>query len=171
MPWTSNSIFEARRNFVMLALKPYSNIRGLCRHFNISAKTGYQTLERYRAEGEKGLQDHSRTPHRTPTHPSLGSIGVVVHAIRCNSAARQHFEAGLNHRRWPCQVDVEILEPRSQIALHQRMNRADFPVPVRRELCVGHGGSQVKGALSTGSSGYREQPRNVGRRSAADIEI
>jgi len=66
MPWTSNSIFEARRNFVMLALSPNSNIRGLCRRFNISANTGYQTLERYRAEGEKGLQDRSRAPHRRP---------------------------------------------------------------------------------------------------------
>jgi Helix-turn-helix domain len=60
MPWTSNSIFEARRNFVTLALTPNSNIRGLCRHFNISANTAYQTLDRYRAEGEKGLQDRSR---------------------------------------------------------------------------------------------------------------
>jgi transposase len=66
MPWTSNSIFEARRNFVMLAQSPNSNIRGLCRRFNISANTGYQTLERYRAEGEKGLQDRSRAPHRRP---------------------------------------------------------------------------------------------------------
>ncbi len=62
MPWTSNSIFEARRNFVMLAQSPNSNMRGLCRRFNISPNTGYQTLERYRAESEKGLQDRSRTP-------------------------------------------------------------------------------------------------------------
>lgn len=56
MPWTSNSIFEARRNFVMLAQSPNSNMRGLCRRFNISPNTGYQTLERYRAEGEKACK-------------------------------------------------------------------------------------------------------------------
>ncbi|WP_409364820.1 helix-turn-helix domain-containing protein [Bradyrhizobium sp. JYMT SZCCT0428] len=33
-----------------------------CRQFNISPKTGYQTLGRYRAEGEKGLRDRSRAP-------------------------------------------------------------------------------------------------------------
>src|SRR5260370_22257293 len=66
VPWTSNSIYEARRNLVMLALSPNSNIRGLCRRFNISPNTGYQTLERYRVEGEKGLQDRSRAPHRRP---------------------------------------------------------------------------------------------------------
>lgn len=66
MPWTANSIFQARRNFVTLALSPKSNIRGLCRRLNISPNTGYQTLERYRAEGGKGLQDRSRAPHRRP---------------------------------------------------------------------------------------------------------
>src|SRR5258707_11668566 len=78
MPWTSNSIFEARRNFVTLALTPNSNIRGLCRRFNISANTGYQTLERYRAEGEKGLQDRSHAPHRTPLRCSKATELAVL---------------------------------------------------------------------------------------------
>lgn len=78
MPWTSNSIFEARRNFVMLALSPNSNIRGLCRRFNISANTGYQTLERYRAEGEKGLQDRSRAPHHRPLRCSKATELAVL---------------------------------------------------------------------------------------------
>jgi transposase len=78
MPWMSNSTFEARRNFVMLALSPNSNIRGLCRRFNISPNTGYQTLERYRVEGEKGLQDHSRAPHRRPSHCSKATELAVL---------------------------------------------------------------------------------------------
>src|SRR6202521_1241248 len=78
MRWTSNSIFEARRNFVTLALTPNSNIRGLCRHFNISANTAYQTLERYRAEGEKGLQDRPRAPHRPPLRCSKATELDVV---------------------------------------------------------------------------------------------
>ena len=87
MPWTSNSIFEARRNFVTLALTPNSNIRGLCRRFNISANTGYQTLERYRAEGEKGLQDRSRAPHRRP--------------LRCSKATEQAVLSGrADHPTW-----------------------------------------------------------------------
>jgi transposase-like protein len=62
MPWTSTSIFEARRNFVMLALSPSANIRALCRRFNISAKTGYKTLARYHADGEKGLHNIAPVP-------------------------------------------------------------------------------------------------------------
>jgi transposase len=86
MPWTSNSVFEARRNFVMLALSPNSNIRGLCRRFSISAKTGYQTLERYRAEGEKGLQDRSHAPHRRPLRCSKATELAVL-SVRADHPA------------------------------------------------------------------------------------
>jgi transposase len=78
MPWASNSISEARRNFVTLALMPNSNIRGLCRRFNISANTAYQTLARYRAEGERGLRDRSRAPHRTPLRCSKATELAVL---------------------------------------------------------------------------------------------
>lgn len=79
MPWTSNSIFEARRNFVMLALSPNSNIRALCRRFNISPNTGYQTLERYRAAGEKGLQDRSTV--QTAPLPARAQFLNVIESI------------------------------------------------------------------------------------------
>jgi transposase len=78
MPWMSNSVVEARLNFVNLALSPNSNIRGLCRRFNISAKTAYQTLERYRAEGEKGLQDRSHAPLRSPLRCSKATEKAVL---------------------------------------------------------------------------------------------
>ena len=78
MPWTENSIFEARRNFVLLALSPKSNIRRLCRQFNISPNTGYQTLARYRAEGENGLRDRSRAPHRRPSRSSKATEQAVL---------------------------------------------------------------------------------------------
>jgi transposase-like protein len=69
MPWAAKSITEARREFVMHALLPNSNIRRLCRRFNISPNTAYQTLARYRAEGDAGLQDRSRKPHHCPRPP------------------------------------------------------------------------------------------------------
>jgi transposase len=78
MPWTKSSIFEARRNFVMLALSPRSNVRRLCRQFNISPKTGYQTLDRYRAEGEKGLRDRSRAPRRRPSRSSKATELAIL---------------------------------------------------------------------------------------------
>src|SRR5882757_6939603 len=91
MPWTPKSIIEARREFVTLALMPGSNIRGLCRRFNISPQTAYQTLERYRAEGDRGLQDRSRKPHRSPTRcPRVAEMAILsVRADRPTWGARK----------------------------------------------------------------------------------
>src|SRR6266550_494004 len=68
-----------------------------------AAKTGYQTLERYRAEGEKGLQDRSRAPHRRPLrcskatelavlsvradHPTWGGRKIASHLQLIDAAA------------------------------------------------------------------------------------
>jgi transposase len=78
MPWTANSISETRHDFVLLALSPKSNIRRLCRQFNISPNTAYETLARYRAEGESGLRDHSRAPHRRPLRSSKATEAAVL---------------------------------------------------------------------------------------------
>jgi transposase len=66
MPWTSRTTVDARREFVLLAKSPNANIRALCRRFNVSPSTAYKVLNRFRAMGEKGLQDLSRRPLRTP---------------------------------------------------------------------------------------------------------
>src|ERR1700730_15564362 len=97
MPWTTNSIFKARRNFALLALSPKSNVRRLCRQFNISPKTGYQTLDRYREEGEKGLRDRSRAPRRRPSRSSKATE-VAVLSVRAE------------HPTWGCRRIASHLE-------------------------------------------------------------
>jgi transposase-like protein len=66
MPWRSNTLLEARSEFVQLALAPNADIQSLCRRFNISRQTSYRTLERYRRAGAKGLESQSHRPHHTP---------------------------------------------------------------------------------------------------------
>ena len=62
-----------RKEIVTLASQPGANIRELCRRFKVSAKTMYKWIGRYRAEGEAGLQNRSRRPHRSP-----GRMGRVL---------------------------------------------------------------------------------------------
>ena len=52
--------------FVTLAQREGANIRELCRRFTISPPTAYQLLDRYSREGEAGLVERSRRPHRSP---------------------------------------------------------------------------------------------------------
>jgi transposase InsO family protein len=64
MPWKAVSVMSLRKEFVTLAEVNMISFSELCRRFNISRKTGYKWLNRYRQEGEVGLGDRSRRPHR-----------------------------------------------------------------------------------------------------------
>jgi transposase-like protein len=66
MPWQEASKVSLRQEFVSLALQRGANMRSLCRRYNISPTTGYKWLGRYLEDGNVGLQDRSRRPHRSP---------------------------------------------------------------------------------------------------------
>src|SRR5688572_5370582 len=51
-----------RAEFVMRARKA-ENFSALCREYGISRQIGYKWLERYEAEGLRGMADRSRKPH------------------------------------------------------------------------------------------------------------
>ena len=44
MPWKESSAMSLRYEFVTFALCHSSNIRELCRRFEISSKTGYKSI-------------------------------------------------------------------------------------------------------------------------------
>lgn len=66
MPWKEVSKMSQRREFVTLAQAQGSNMRALCRHFGISATTGYKWLWRFRERNDDGLVDLPRRPHHSP---------------------------------------------------------------------------------------------------------
>lgn len=67
MPWEQVTIMSRRLEFVRLASQPGVNRAELCRRFNISRKTAYKLLHRFRSEGVNGIADRSRRPHHSPT--------------------------------------------------------------------------------------------------------
>ena len=78
MPWASRTVIDARREFVVLAQSPDANVRALCRRFNVSPKTAYKLLNRFRVMGEKGLQDLSHRPLHSPARiPELIEQAVL----------------------------------------------------------------------------------------------
>lgn len=66
MPWKVVTVMSHRKEFVSLASAEDANISELCRRFDISRKTGYKWLERFRAEGDSGIADRSRRPKSVP---------------------------------------------------------------------------------------------------------
>jgi transposase InsO family protein len=77
MPWQEMTRMSSRKEFVVLASQEGANIRELCRRYEITPRTGYKWLERYRRDGEVGLTDHSRRPHRSPRR-TAGAIEAAV---------------------------------------------------------------------------------------------
>ena len=66
MPWHNRSKMSLKLEFVTLANQEAANMSALCRRFDISRKTGYKWLNRYREDGRDGLEEHSRRPERSP---------------------------------------------------------------------------------------------------------
>jgi transposase InsO family protein len=64
MPWKKVSTMSARREFVTLASVAGSNVRELCRRFEISPTTAYKWLDR--AGPDETFEDRSRRPHSSP---------------------------------------------------------------------------------------------------------
>jgi transposase InsO family protein len=81
MPWPERSTMSIRREFVLLAGQPQSNVRELCRRYGVSPRTGYKWLDRYREQGDAGLQDRSRRPLSSPARsdPKLEQAVVQLH--------------------------------------------------------------------------------------------
>lgn len=81
MPWKERDLMSLRREFIILANQPESNVRDLCRRFEISAPTGYKWMDRYAVEGDEGLRDHSRRPKRSPAR-TLPELEEAVLSVR-----------------------------------------------------------------------------------------
>ena len=73
-----------RAEFVMKA-KATENFSALCREYGISRQVGYKWLERYEAEGLRGMGDRSRKPHGSGS--GLGEE-VVCRIIRLKERHR-----------------------------------------------------------------------------------
>ncbi len=62
MPWKELDVMSLREEFVLMAKKPESNIRELCRRYQISSRTAYKWIRRFDQEGKEGLADRCRRP-------------------------------------------------------------------------------------------------------------
>jgi len=83
MAWKVESIMSQRHEFCKLACEPGSNISALCQQFQITRRTGYKWLRRYREEGADGLWDRSHRPHLSPDRTDAAVEAQVV-ALRLN---------------------------------------------------------------------------------------
>jgi putative transposase len=78
MPWKETCAMDQRIRFVLAAMEEDAVMSEVCRAFGVSRPTGYKWLERYMAEGPRGLEDRSRAPHRHGRSREAELVEVVL---------------------------------------------------------------------------------------------
>ena len=66
MTWRNTNAKNEKIKFIGEWLKDEVKFSDICRKYNISRKTGYKLIERYKREGEKAVQEKSHACHNHP---------------------------------------------------------------------------------------------------------
>lgn len=82
MAWIEASVVAQRAAFVAAVMSGETPMNWLCADYGISRKTGYKWLERYAAEGARGLLDRSRAPKRHGRATSAEIAEAIVEMKR-----------------------------------------------------------------------------------------
>ena len=99
MTWRHTDPMKERQAFVLEYERGERTMSELCRVFNVSRRTGYKLLARYREEGVSGLADRSRAPHH-----HANAVDPEV--------ARQLLELRRRHADWGPVTLLSWLAPR-----------------------------------------------------------
>jgi putative transposase len=80
MPWRESCAMDERVDFIADQRTGLWTMTELCERYEISRKTGYKWLDRYRVEGAGGLEDRSHAPlvhgRATPQHIADAIVGL-----------------------------------------------------------------------------------------------
>ncbi len=66
MPFSNQTVMEQRLEVVLLGSQKGANVSQLCKRYGISRKVFYKWLNRYKQQGESGLEDLTRRPKVSP---------------------------------------------------------------------------------------------------------
>lgn len=128
MPWETTCPEDERKNFVMACYRGEETKAALCRRFGISRRIGDKWLERYEAEGERGLSDRSRAPLRHPQGVPAGKAEEILAVRREHpSWGPRKVQAWLKQhrprRKWPAASTIGELFDRAGLTVKRRRRR------------------------------------------------
>lgn len=139
MPWRKACTVEPKQEFVILASQEWANVRELCRRYEVSPRTGYKWLKRYREEGLGGLLERPRTPRSSPGRTPPGMEGAVIKVREQHPAwGGRKIRAWLLERHFsgvpsPSTITAilgrrGLLDP-AQASFHRPVQRFEHPRP------------------------------------------
>jgi transposase InsO family protein len=132
MPWKESRVVDERVKFIADVLKGDHTITELCQRYQISRKTGYKWIERFKEAGPKGLEDVGRRPKNcaqaTPdvivkqvlelryTHPTWGARKLQARLVQTRGDTE-----------WPCASTINSILRRSGLVHAQKRKRRVTP--------------------------------------------
>jgi len=126
MPWNTVTHMDEITRFVILAQTDRFTITELCEQFGISRKTGYKHLERYAANGLKGLQVRSHRPREFPQR-TAETVEALILAER-----RLHRTWGPKKLHKVLQVKHGLESPPARSTIGEILRRHGLSVHRRR---------------------------------------
>jgi putative transposase len=77
MPWKETCVMDERTKFIGRLLEG-EKMAPLCREFGISRVTGHRIWNRYRQDGNTGLYNRSRAPHKHPNQTPFEVEKLII---------------------------------------------------------------------------------------------
>ena len=132
MAWKETCVMDERLCFVAACLDGSESVSELCSHFDISRKTGYKWLARYRLEGVVGLEDRPRSPHSNSRAVDLETVDEVI-AVRHEfptwgpRKVRAHLLDKHPERAWPAASTIGNIFDRAGLTKARKRRKRTPP--------------------------------------------
>jgi transposase-like protein len=110
MAWRMESVMDQRLCFIAACLRADEPMSGLCLRFQISRKTGYKWLSRYRDFGAAGLVDLSSARHTlAPALDRAITDAVIALRQQCKSPMETSLASPIEMSRSSiCERPIEV---------------------------------------------------------------
>lgn len=141
MPWIETEPMNEKVKFISAYLNnEEATFLKLCERFNISSKTGYKYVNRYKEEGIDGLKERSKAPHiqanRMAPHIEQSILSVKSHHPNWGSKKIKNW---LQQERgdllWPAKSTIDDLLKRHGLVTRAKRKRSVAPYTQPFVLC------------------------------------
>lgn len=127
MAWKENKVEDQRKKFIAACLEGNFTMAELCRMYEISRKSGYKWLNRYKDKGLDGLKDRSRAPHHQTLKLSDNIISEIFKVKYMHPWGPKkvlgHLKRAQPDVSWPSITAVRNLFDRNGLTTKQKHRR------------------------------------------------
>jgi putative transposase len=161
MPWFEVVPSEEKKVFINDFLRHRFYFRELCRRYNVSPKTGYKFVHRFKEEGLKGLENRSSRPHTSPfkTDESIEQAIVEIRQKYTDRGGKKILQKLLSRypdRSLPSITTINnIISRHGLITEHRRKKPQHHGKPISTPQQANDlWGIDYKGQFRTGDGNY-----------------